>query len=394
MKIAFFDCFSGAAGDMIIGALLHAGADFDHLYTALMGLNLSEVEDIKVIPVTRAGIAAYHFQPIVNLQAAQTHRHLTDILQIIENAELSEKVKSNAAAIFLNLAAAEGHVHNIPPEKVHFHEVGAADAILDIVGACIALEWLGIDEIHCSPLATGNGIVTCEHGIMPVPAPATAELIKGIPLMSTDIQRELLTPTGAAIFTTLAHSFGPLPDFSMNAIGYGSGTRELKNRPNVVRVLIGETGPANSNADLVYELSVNLDDMTPEKTGFLMEKLLQNGALDVFFIPIYMKKNRPAVCISLLCEPGDKTHLEKLIFQESTTFGIRSHLCQRTKLQRESQTLDTPYGPIRIKTGWLDGRPITFSPEFDDCKLAAEKHNVPLRLIYEHIQRLKSEPSK
>ena len=294
-KIAYFDCFSGAAGDMIVAAALDASADADNLRTQLASLNLPEVT-IQIEKVQKNHLAATSFHPQLTAPA-KSHRHLPDILAIIQAAQLSDAVKAQAAEIFQNLARAEAKVHNIAPEQVHFHEVGAADAIVDIVGACVTLESLAVEKIYCSALTVGTGTVKCAHGVLPVPAPATAELIKGIEIRPSNIPFELLTPTGAAILTTLADSFGPPPPMKIESIGYGAGQRDLTETPNLLRLLIGQTDTESENSthpDLVTILETNLDDATGQLIGYITEQLLNAGALDTFCTPVTMKKTDPA----------------------------------------------------------------------------------------------------
>ena len=383
MKIGYFDCFSGAAGDMIVAACIDAGVSVDSLRAELAKLNLPGV-DIQIERVDRSGIGAVFFAPIVESQASGHHHHhrgLSDILAIIDRSELSPTVKTGASSIFRNLGRAEATIHNIDIEKVHFHEVGAVDAIVDIVGAAVALDLLGIERLYCSALAVGSGMVDCEHGRLPVPAPATAELIKGVPIRSTAIEAELLTPTGAAILTSLAESFGPMPAMRIDSIGYGAGSLQVPSMPNVLRLLIGSTidGDADSPAEEVCVLETNIDDMSAELIGHLTELLLAVGALDVFTTSILMKKNRPASLVTVISRPSDVSKLERIIFRDSSTFGIRRYNCVRSTLARSWRTVETRYGPIRIKEGSLSGELMSSSPEFEDCRKAAGLHNVAVR---------------
>jgi len=382
MALAYFDCFSGAAGDMIVGACLDAGADEGQLRGELDKLSLDEVE-ISIEKVSKNGIQATAFNPRLK-EKSHKHRHLPTILDIINSADLSVSVKERATTVFRKLADAEAKVHGTSPDKVHFHEVGAADAIVDIVGAAVALESLNVDQILCSALAVGGGTVECEHGIMPVPAPATAEMIKGIAIAPALAQEELLTPTGAAILTTLSRSFGPLPAIAINHIGYGAGQKDIPNSANVLRLLVGdaiETSSHGMNQDQVVILEVNLDDATPELIGYLTERLMEAGALDVYTTAIAMKKNRPATQVTVICQPPASQSLEQILFTESTTFGVRRHCCTRTILDRKEQEIDTPYGAIRIKRGTLAGKIVQATPEYEDCRLAAIKNNVPLKEV-------------
>ena len=383
MKIAYFDCFSGAAGDMIVGACLDAGASEPRLREELARLNLPEV-DIKIEKVLKNGIIATTFVPEISQQDQPRHRHLPKIVEIIANAKLSPTVEKRATEVFQRLAQAEAKVHGTTVEKIHFHEVGAADAIMDIVGAAVALEALGIEQVFCSSPAVGAGTVKCEHGIMPVPTPATAELIKGIEIAPAPVEQELLTPTGAAILTTIAQRFGPAPAMRITDIGYGAGQRTFPDLPNVLRLLVGEMeGVATDgpNSDQILVLEANLDDATGELIGHVTELLGQAGALDVTCTPITMKKNRPATMLSVLCKPEDEAALERILFTESTTLGIRKHACRRSTLPRRHQTVETPYGKIRVKVGFLSGAAVTAAAEFEDCRQAAQEHHVPVKLV-------------
>jgi len=303
---------------------------------------------------------------------------------------LPEGAKRRARAIFERLAAAEAAVHGVPVEQVHFHEVGAVDAIVDVVGASLALELLKIDEVHCSPVVVGSGTVTCAHGVLPIPAPATAELLKGVPILAGDEAAEMTTPTGAAVLTTVARSFGPLPELAVEAIGYGAGTREGLHRPNVLRVLIG-TGKSGSPAavdverDQVTVLETQIDDSTGQVVGHCMERLLEAGALDVFAVPIHMKKSRPGLLLTVLCTPDQETEMERLLFAETSTLGVRRQCVSRIKLRRHHAAVDTPFGSLGVKVAEGFGTRRA-SPELEDCRRAAEKHGVPLRIVLEAAQ--------
>jgi uncharacterized protein (TIGR00299 family) protein len=378
VNLAYFDCFSGASGDMVLGACIDAGADIAALTSSLARLGVGGYR-LEANPIKKQGFRATRATVRVE-EASPPHRHLSHILKIIETAGLSEQTTSRASAIFRRLAEAEAVAHGSTVERVHFHEVGAVDAIVDIVGACLALEQLEIDEVHCSAIPTGHGTVTCAHGVMPVPAPGTAELLKGVPIAACDEPGELTTPTGAAILTTLAKAFGPMPAMTVASIGYGAGHRDGQTRPNLLRLVIGTVAnPAQT--DEVAVLEANLDDATPEAIGYVLEKALQAGALDAFAAPIYMKKNRPAVMVTILAEPLRQAAFEELLFRETTTFGVRSYRAQRQKLERTHVTVDTPYGPIRVKVGSRGGQVVTRSPEFEDCRAAAEAHQVALREV-------------
>lgn len=375
MNIGYFDCFSGAAGDMILAAMLSAGLCETELRKDLGKLNVTGFE-LEISQVKKQGLAATH----VNVRGTDKpeHRHLHHITKIIDDSALSTTIKDRARRIFTRLAEAEAKVHGTTTDKVHFHEVGAIDAIVDVVGASIGVERLGLSRIVCSPLPTGSGIVHCQHGVMPVPAPATAELLRGVPIAACDEPGELLTPTGAAILTTLVESFGPLPAMRIGRIGYGAGTREGKMRPNVLRLLVGESVDSTDECDEVVLLETNLDDATGEQIAHAFDALFAAGALDVFTIPITMKKGRPGVLFSILAPPERQTACEEALFSNTTTFGIRRQTCTRSKLARQVETVSTRFGPIRVKIGRRGGRILLVAPEYEDCAAAARQHSAAL----------------
>jgi len=363
---------------MIVGSLLDAGCDFAALQAELAKLALPSCS-LRTEKVHRAGLAGTRF--IVGFDpAGQPRRHLSDILCLIERAGLSARSSEMAKRIFTRLASAEAKVHRIGVEEVHFHEVGAVDSILDIVAACVAIVLLGIETVQCSPIPLGSGMVKCDHGMMPVPAPATAELLSGVPIAATDIQGEATTPTAAAILTTLSESFGAIPAMLIGAVGYGAGSRDSADIPNLLRVLIGQADDTG-NADSVVELSANIDDCTGEILGATIGRLLSAGCLDAWATPAVMKKSRPAWVLSALCHPGDVQAVERIIFSETTTFGIRRTTCRRSKLIRSHETVETRYGPIRVKVGRTTQGDVTASPEFEDCQAAATTHHVPVREV-------------
>jgi uncharacterized protein (TIGR00299 family) protein len=311
------------------------------------------------------------------------HRSLSTILEILEHSQLCESVRKNASAIFRKLGEAEASVHGVPLEKIHFHEVGAVDAMVDIVGACIGFDALGIQKFACSPLNVGGGTAKMAHGVLPVPAPATAKLLQGKPTYSNGVQEELVTPTGAAIVATLCDNFGPQPTMSVSAIGYGAGTADLEGQPNVVRIMIGEVAE-RVVAGFDEEISVveaNLDDMNPQIYGYFLEKALAGGALDVYTTPVQMKKNRPGILLTVLCKPSDTNALMSLIFAETTTFGVRSYQAQRRILPRESVNVHTQFGDVRMKLSRVNGRILHVAPEYDDCRKLAVEKNVPLQRV-------------
>ncbi|HKW87278.1 MAG TPA: nickel pincer cofactor biosynthesis protein LarC [Candidatus Acidoferrales bacterium] len=381
MKIAYFDCFSGISGDMVLGALVDAGADIGALEAELRRLKLDGWK-ISAEKVKRGAILATKVN--VEAQEHHHHRHLSGILKMIDDAGLAPRAKERARNIFQRLGEAEAKVHNIPIEKVHFHEVGAVDSIVDIVGAAIGFELLGIAEFACSILDVGAGKVKTEHGLLPVPAPATAELLRDAPTFSSGIEKELVTPTGAAIATTLATRFAEMPAMKLTAIGYGAGSADLKEQPNVLRLMIGESlerGAAESADAPVAVIEANLDDMSPQIYGYFVERALEAGALDVFSTPVQMKKNRPGQLVTLLCEAGSRDRLIDLVFHETTTIGVRTYEVQRRTLARESVAVETPLGNIRMKISRLNGTVLNASPEYEDCQRIATQKNVPLKQV-------------
>ena len=379
MKTLYFDCFAGASGDMILGAMVAAGVDPRALteQLALLGVQGFEVD---FATVDRSGISATHAR--VHTKHEHAHRHLSDILKIIYDSRLSDAVKDRAGKIFSRLAEAEARVHNEPVEHVHFHEVGALDAIVDVVGAAICFELLGIERFVCSPLHLGSGTVEMDHGRFPVPPPAVVELLKGAPVYSTDIKGELVTPTGAAIITTICSEFGPLPKLKLESTGYGAGTREYKGFPNALRVLIGDDGQ-DTASETLWIIETNVDDMSPQIFGHVMDRALELGGLDCYFTPIQMKKNRPGVLLSVLCRNGDRETLSQMLFSETTTLGLRSYSVERRALQRESVRVETPYGPIDVKVAKLNGRIVNQMPEYEQCRAAARLADVALRTVEE-----------
>lgn len=367
---------------MIVASLIDAGADERAVRAAIDGLGLTGYT-LSIEKVNKQGLAATRFQVTLDASAPQPHRHLKHVVEIITNAKLAGPIKARAIQIFTRLAEAEAAVHGTTIEKVHFHEVGAVDAIIDIVSAVVALDSLGVTSVHCAVMVTGSGTVACAHGVMPVPAPATANLLRGIPLAPCDEVGELTTPTAAAVLTTLASRFGPMPGMTVRTIGYGAGTREGSSRPNVLRVFVGEEcGNAESETDEVAVLETNLDDVSPEIVAHSIERLFDAGVLDAYTLPIQMKKGRTGVLLTVLCEPDRAAAIEQVIFAETGTFGVRRHNARRSKLVRRHETVETSYGPIRVKVG-VRGQVVSAAPEFEDCKAAAGRHGVPIRLVFD-----------
>jgi uncharacterized protein (TIGR00299 family) protein len=383
MKTLYFDCFAGASGDMILGALVAAGADPRALTGQLSLLSVQGFE-VDFVTVNRSGISATH--AIVRTAHEHHHRHLGDILKIIYASSLSDGVKDRAAKIFSRLAEAEAKVHNEPVEKVHFHEVGALDAIVDVVGAAICFELLGIERFVCSPLHVGSGTVDMDHGRFPVPPPAVTELLKDAPIYATDIKGELVTPTGAAIITTVCSDFGPLPGMKLESSGYGAGTRVYEKFPNCLRVLIGEDAETTGPNERLWMIETNIDDLSPQIFGHVMDRAFQLGALDCYFTPIQMKKNRPGVLLSVLCRDSDRDGLSAMIFAETTTLGLRSYSVERRALERDTMRVETRYGPIDVKVARLNGNVVNRMPEYEQCREAAVLANVALQVVEEEAR--------
>jgi pyridinium-3,5-bisthiocarboxylic acid mononucleotide nickel chelatase len=383
VRTAYFDCFSGISGDMVLGALVDAGADLRAIEAELRKLGL-EGWSISAEKVKRGAISATHVNVVT--EEGHHHRGLSIILQRIEKAGLPPRAADRATRIFTRLAEAEAKVHAMPVEQVHFHEVGAVDSIVDIVGACIGFELLGLDDFTCSAMDVGSGTVMTAHGLLPVPAPATTELLTGIPVHASGVKKELVTPTGAAIATTLSSSYGEIPAMTMKAVGYGAGTADLKEKANVLRILIGERAAASLGGDAGWDLPVsvieaNLDDMNPQVYGYLVDKALAAGALDIYSTAAQMKKNRPGMVVTILCEPSNEGRMMDLLFRETTTIGIRTHQAMRKTLERDFVRVSTEWGDVRIKISRMAGAIVNAAPEFEDCRKIAESKGVALKAV-------------
>jgi len=378
MKTLYFDCFAGASGDMILGALVAAGVDKAKL---LEQLSLLKVDGFAVdfVTVEKSGLSALHAR--VQTAHEHKHRHLSHIRTIIQDSQLSDSVKQRAIAIFTKLAEAEARVHNEPVEQVHFHEVGALDAIVDVVGAAICFDLLEVDHFVCSPIHVGSGTVEMAHGRFPVPPPAVTELLKGVPFYSTDLKGELLTPTGAAIITTVCNEYGPIPQMRVEYTGYGAGTREYEKFPNVLRVMIGEVDSGGVTDEKLWMIETNLDDVSSQILGYVMDRAFELGARDCYFTAVQMKKNRPGVLLSILTEENRKSELMDLLFTETTTLGVRTYEVMRRALDRELVKVETPYGLIDVKVAKLNGRVVNEMPEFEQCREAAQKAGVALKEV-------------
>jgi len=440
MRIAYLDCFSGMSGDMFLGALIDAGVSPDVLEKTIAALNVGA--RLEISRVIRSGITATKVDVFVNGEkelpreefwaqgehslahphdhehehssgdahahphshsptgsragAPALHEHghgrsLKEIQKIIAAAAISESAKKRALDIFTALGAAEAKIHNNEIESVHFHEVGAVDAMIDIVGAAVGVEALDVEEIVCSPLNVGGGTVKCAHGVFPVPAPATVELLQGAPVYSSGIQAELLTPTGAAIVKTLASRFGAFPEMKIAKSGYGAGTRDFPGHANVVRLTIGEAIPtlaAKTSQETIAVLEANLDDLNPQVFGYVMDRLLEEGALDVFGMPVQMKKNRPGTLLTVLCKPEDAAKLTQLVFTETTTLGVRQRLEQRQVLARRWVTVPTPWGDVRMKIASMNGTVTNYAPEYEDCRRIATEQHVPLKAVMQEATQV------
>ncbi len=424
MRFAYLDCFSGISGDMFLGALVDAGVPPDLLRETVRGLNLGA--ELEITRVDRNGITATKVDVIVNgekdkpreeisVGRAHSHEHthagdtthshehahehdhshehgrsLKQIREIISASSISAKAKQTALAIFQSLGEAEAKVHNKPIDDIHFHEVGSVDAIVDITCAAVGAEALAVDEWICSSLNVGGGTVQCAHGTLPVPAPATLELLKGVPIYSSDIKKELVTPTGAAIVKTLISRFATFPTVTTDRIGYGAGFRNFANSANVVRLSIGESSDAVFPAprETITIMEANLDDLSPQVFGYVIDKLLEAGALDAFGVPVQMKKSRPGAVLTVLSKPEDAQKLAKIIFAETTTIGLRMREETRYALARRHQVVETQWGTVRMKIANLNGTIANYAPEYEDCRTIAEQHNVPLKQVMQEAVRI------
>jgi uncharacterized protein (TIGR00299 family) protein len=444
MRIAYIECFSGISGDMFLGALVDAGVSADLLRETVRALNLGA--ELQISKVDRSGITSTKLDVIINgepdhpresVQPAhhvhsQEHghshqhehvhadgtvhahdhahehehqhphahehehahgRHLSEIKKIISSSAISHKSKHTATAIFEALGAAEAKIHNVPVESIHFHEVGAVDAIVDIVCAAVGAEALNVDRFVVSPLNVGGGTVVCAHGTFPVPAPATVELLKGAPVFSGEIQKELVTPTGAAIVKVLAHSFGFMPSMTIDRAGYGAGSRNFKDHANVLRITVGESSAVQESKhdlpiDEIVVMEANIDDLNPQLFGYVAEQALAAGALDVFATPVQMKKSRPGTLLTLLAKPEDAERIAKIVFRETTTIGIRTRREQRYVLPRRHEAVQTQWGEVRMKIAQINGSVSNYAPEYEDCRRIAEQHQVPLKHVMQETIRL------
>ena len=390
MKILYYDCFSGISGDMNLGALVDLGVDGEYLAGELLKLQLDAEYQITIKKDTKKGISGTKVDVILTRQGhnhehEHHHRNLQDIKNIINGSSLSDTVKKSSLDMFMRIAQAEAKVHGKSIDEVHFHEVGAIDSIVDLVGAAIALDYLKVDKIMASPVQVGGGFVKCAHGLIPVPAPATVEILKGIPLQSGKVPFETTTPTGAAILAANVEEFTNQMAFSVEKIGYGLGTRDLE-IPNVLRVYLGRT-EASEATEEQYLLETNIDDMNPELYSYVEERLFENGALDVYKTPIIMKKGRPAIKLSILVNKKREKEILDIIFRETTSIGIRKVKVEKMMLYRNFSTIETPYGPVTIKKSCYAGEEIKYKAEYEDCKKIAKANNIPMTKVYREVDK-------
>ncbi len=379
MKTAYLDCFSGISGDMVLGALLDAGLPFENLKEALYSLSLDGYR-VKTKLEERGHMFGTRFLVEVD-KDKQVERGIQEIQKIIQGGQLSDNVKQKSIKIFELIARVEGRIHNRAVEEIHFHEVGAADSIIDIVGTLVGIEFFGIEAISVSSLPLGSGFVETAHGRLPLPAPATVSLLKGIPVYDSGLKYELVTPTGAALVKGLAGTFGAIPPMVVEEVGYGVGSRNLPDRPNLLRILIGRD-QTEAQVDTVVMLETNLDDTNPEWVGFLMDRLFEAGALDVVFCPIQMKKNRPGILIQVMGRPQQRDSLMDILFKETTTLGIRFRYSQRKVLMRDTDEIESPWGKILAKKVVREDGSIFFLPEYEACRKIAEENGLPIKEIY------------
>ena len=390
MKTAYLDCFSGISGDMFVGALLDAGLPFDKLEKALGSLPLDSYS-LNMKREKRNEITATRFIVKTN-EKGHAHRGFKDIKRIIGEGDLSDNVKERCLRIFSSIAEEEGKIHDLPPEEVHFHEVGAVDSIIDIVGAAFGVEFLGITSISSSSLPLGSGFAETGHGRIPVPAPATIALLKDVPVYDSGLKCELVTPTGAALVKEIVSSFGSMPPMIVESVGYGAGSRDLPDRPNLLRIIIGKD-QTDGQFETIVILDANLDDTNPEWLGFMMDRLFDTGALDVYFSPIQMKKNRPGTHVQVIGSPDKRDNLMDTLFRESTTLGVRFRYSTRKVLERSQVEIDSPWGKINVKKVVQPDGSSSLQPEYESCRKIAEDKKIPLKEIYYWVLSRRDIPS-
>jgi uncharacterized protein (TIGR00299 family) protein len=389
MRTLYLDCFSGISGDMTVGALRDLGVEEDVFHAAVAGLGLGEAVHFHFSRGIRQSIAGWKFDVTPHdhsNEVQRTHAHgrsFSEIRSLIEDSQLSDFIKSRSIAVFRRIAVAEGKIHDVPAENVTFHEVGALDSIADIVAACAGIEALGIEFILASPLVDGSGTMACAHGSLPIPAPATLEILAGIPIRQTEDAHELITPTGAALLAEFCSSFGPMPEMRIEKVGYGLGTRDSATRPNVLRAILGECrNILAAESDEITQIETNLDDLSPELAAAAMERLFSAGALDVFFTSAQMKKNRPGFVVTVLCPDEKSSEMARILLTETTAFGVRMHRAQRLKLRREFHQRETPYGMVQVKLGFLGDELVQAVPEYASCHEVAERAGVSVKDVY------------
>ncbi len=390
VKTVYFDCAYGVAGDMVMGALIDAGAPFEKIKDDIeSGMKVEGIR-LEREQVTRSGVSATKVQVVID-KGEDKHRHLRHVVEIIDNTDFPVRVKQRAKLAYQYIAEAEAKVHNSTPEKIHFHEVGCLDAIADVTGSMLAMEYLGIDRAAASPVATGSGTAKCAHGVIPVPAPATVEILKGVATRGTDFQMEMATPTGAAILRAVCgDAFGPRPEMRVESTGYGSGSRVIEGHANFLRVLVGESEvealPGGLHARPLTLLMTEVDDMSPEWLGDLMDRLFEAGCLDAHFTSIQMKKNRPATQIQVLCDPVDKVRFLEILIRHSTSLGVKAFEVERYCVPRRTDTVETELGTAGVKIGFWDDAVLRVTPEYESCRQLAEKSGKPLSKVYAIVQ--------
>jgi len=387
-RIIYFDCFSGISGDMILGALVSIGVDLKKIQKGLRTLNLKGCK-LNSRQVKRNGFIGTKVNVVLNQTSQKSHhaRSFNDIKSLIEKSDLPKIVKSNSIAIFRRIGKVEAKVHGTTINRIHFHEVGSIDSIIDIVGGSLAMDLLGADLIVSSPINTGEGTVKCDHGILPVPAPATLELLKGIPCYSSGVKKELTTPTGAAFIGYFAEKFGSLPIMNMLSTGYGAGTHEIKNIPNLLRVVLGKSEEGSRHQSMKV-IETNIDDMNPEFYDHVIDQLFKVGAVDVFFAPINMKKNRPGILLSVITSKEYFDSVVQVLLEETSTLGVRHYDVDRVVLPRKQIMIMTPFGKVRVKIGGLDESTRTISPEYEDCRKIALKKEIPVKRVYDEALKV------
>ena len=382
MRIAYFDCFSGVSGDMIIGALIDAGLDIRELESELGKLKISGYK-IRAEKTVRKGISGTRFS--VDITEQNVERRLKDIIEIVDQSGLDNDIKDLSKRTFQELATVEAKIHGQSIDEIHFHEVGGLDSIIDVTGSFIGIKKLGIKATYSSKIHVGAGFVECQHGVLPVPAPATLEILKGVPIYSKGIEAELATPTGVCVLKTLAKTFGIMPEMRVERVGYGAGSRDLE-IPNLLRVYVGEASEGEYERDEVTLIETNIDDMNPELLAYASETLLKQGALDVFMTPIFMKKNRPGTMLSVLTTEDKLDDILTIIFNETTTLGVRIHRLERKKLSREIMSVATRFGEVKVKIGKMGKQIKNIAPEYESCKEIAARQEIPLKDIYDEVK--------